>query len=342
MKSRLTPPGWKRCLLDAISDGIEYGYTASACSVAIGPKFLRITDIQNGAVNWDTVPFCEAVSSESAQYRLRPGDIVFARTGATTGKSFLIRSCPKDAVFASYLIRVRPKPEVDPLFLAYFFQTPVYWRQIAKHAQGAGQPGVNGTRLKTLEVALPPIADQKRIAAILDKADGIRRKRRETLDVLESYETSLFESLFSGYFRGDETAFVPLSDFVERFEGGLNMASPDSPGPGTKYFVLKVSAVTWREYQPDEAKPIPQTMSHPRNTSSARVTCSSAGPTRPNSSAPPSTFTRPRLIGFCPTSYGGSFGVTVTRLSRSSFMHSSTIPESATRSAGEQRGPAAR
>ena len=81
--------------------------TASASSQPVGPKFLRITDIQDGLVDWDAVPWCECDGRSAADARLKAGDIVFARTGATTGKSFLIRECPINAVFASYLIRVR-------------------------------------------------------------------------------------------------------------------------------------------------------------------------------------------------------------------------------------------
>src|SRR5437762_10231663 len=89
-----------------VAESIQYGHTASASASEEGPRFLRITDIQNGAVDWDSVPSCDIAENDIPKYRLAEGDLVFARTGATTGKSFLIRKCP-DAVFASYLIRVR-------------------------------------------------------------------------------------------------------------------------------------------------------------------------------------------------------------------------------------------
>ena len=71
-----------------ICDKTQYGYTDSAKFEPVGPKFLRITDIQNGNVNWETVPYTSC--PEKQKYLLQPGDILFARTGATTGKSFLI------------------------------------------------------------------------------------------------------------------------------------------------------------------------------------------------------------------------------------------------------------
>ena len=118
--------GWRRIPLGDLAESVDYGVTASASQRPIGPKFLRITDIQDGAVNWDSVPWCDCDERSASDSRLRPGDIVFARTGATTGKSFLIRGCPANAVFASYLIRVRLNDAAEPGFVSHFFQTHDY------------------------------------------------------------------------------------------------------------------------------------------------------------------------------------------------------------------------
>jgi type I restriction enzyme S subunit len=90
------------------------------------------------------------------------GDLVFARTGATTGKSYLIRDCPS-AVFASYLIRVRAAQEVEPALLHAYFQTPTYWRHIEGKLSGNAQPGCNASKLAELIVPIPPVAEQRRI-----------------------------------------------------------------------------------------------------------------------------------------------------------------------------------
>ncbi len=103
---------WPKCKLSDLASSIDYGVTASACNEPLGPKFLRITDIQDGAVNWDSVPYCQCSSRERRALQLLDGDIVFARTDATTGKSFRIRSAPSESVFASYLICV-PKSEIE-------------------------------------------------------------------------------------------------------------------------------------------------------------------------------------------------------------------------------------
>jgi type I restriction enzyme, S subunit len=182
--------------LDEVCVSIDYGVTASATLFDVGPKFLRITDIQDGEVDWEAVPYCDAEPKKLVSSRLQPGDIVFARTGATTGKSFLIRKCPENAVFASYLIRVRPGPQVDPAFLAHFFDSPEYWGQIALKASGAAQPGVNASKLKELKIPLPPLEEQKRIAGILDQADALRRLRTRALDKLNTLGQVIFYEKF--------------------------------------------------------------------------------------------------------------------------------------------------
>ncbi|MGO7537939.1 hypothetical protein ACC680_05045 [Rhizobium ruizarguesonis] len=94
---------WARTQLGELSEAIDYGVTASANFSDGDAKFLRITDIQDNKVDWATVPYCAAPAKKLANAMLRDGDIVFARTGATTGKSFLLKKPPSHAVFASYL-----------------------------------------------------------------------------------------------------------------------------------------------------------------------------------------------------------------------------------------------
>ncbi len=187
---------WPMVKLGDVSERVDYGLTASAIEKSDGPRFLRITDLQNDSVEWDEVPSCDCTPKEFEANKLAVGDIVFARTGATTGKSFLIRSLPKPSVFASYLIRVRPDASVDSGYLSHFFKSPIYWNQITNMANGAAQPGVNSSKLKELEIPLPPLAEQKRIAAILDKADAIRRKRQQAIQLADDFLRAVFLQMF--------------------------------------------------------------------------------------------------------------------------------------------------
>ena len=234
--------GWKTMPLGGFAESVDYGVTASASEQPIGPKFLRITDIQDGAVDWENVPWCECDNRSASDARLKAGDIVFARTGATTGKSFLIRECPTDSVFASYLIRVRVGESAEPRFVSHFFQTPNYWAQITKSARGVAQPGVNATTLKGLEIPLPPLTEQRRIADVLDRAEALRAKRRAALAELDSLTQSLFLDLF-----GDPATNpkgwpkVELGEVV-KLVGGYAFKSEDFADEGNA--VVRISNLT--------------------------------------------------------------------------------------------------
>lgn len=186
----------KRTSLSSISTRLDYGLTASASEKDTGHKLLRITDIREGTIQWDDVPFCQCSREDAQKYELQIGDIVFARTGSV-GNSCLIRQVPYGAVFASYLIRIRPNITiVDPVFLSYFFRTPDYWRQVMGAASGAIQVGLNATKLKELKVPLPSLPEQQRIAGILAYADRLRQLRRLALDLSDGYLQSVFLEMF--------------------------------------------------------------------------------------------------------------------------------------------------
>ena len=190
---------WAEAKVGEFCDPPQYGYTASAVEEPVGPKMLRITDIQEGRVNWGTVPYCECPEPE--KYLLRENDLVFARTGATTGKSFVIRDCP-ESVFASYLIRLRVRRLVTVDYLYRYFQSPSYWSQITDEKKGTGQPNVNGQKLSNLRIPIAPPNEQRRIVAYLDglqaKVDGLRRLQAETQKELDALMPSVLAKAFAG------------------------------------------------------------------------------------------------------------------------------------------------
>lgn len=207
-----------------VADSIQYGHTASAISREEGPRFLRITDIQDGAVDWDSVPSCDIVAEDVPRYRLSTGDLVFARTGATTGKSFLIRDCP-EAVFASYLIRVRASKDVDPRYLALFFQSPDYWQQIERGKRGIGQPNVNGKTLGEIELPLPPWDIQQTIVAEIEKQftrleAGVAALRRVQAN-LKRYRAAVLKAACKGKLVLNEAALQKSAGKGQKeFESG--------------------------------------------------------------------------------------------------------------------------
>ncbi|MCO6466736.1 MAG: restriction endonuclease subunit S [Bradyrhizobiaceae bacterium] len=146
--------GWVERRLGDIAN-TQYGFTTKTASSQTGPKILRITDIQAGEVQWKSVPHCIIPADKLDRYSLKSGDIVFARTGATTGKSYLIKN-PPPSVFASYLIRLQMKPAtVLPEFVELYLQSASYWTQIQSGTTGSAQGGFNASKLSELIVTYP-------------------------------------------------------------------------------------------------------------------------------------------------------------------------------------------
>lgn len=198
----LLPEGWVTTKLESLTTDISYGYTASSTSEEVGPKMLRITDIQDNRVVWPDVPFCQIEVDKLDKYLLKKNDLVFARTGATVGKSFLIRSEPPKAVYASYLIRVRTASEELISLLSHFFNSQQYWQQITEFSAGIGQPNVNGTKLKGLTIPLPPLVEQKVIADKLDtqlaQVETTKARLERIPKILKTFRQSVLAAAVSG------------------------------------------------------------------------------------------------------------------------------------------------
>jgi len=181
---------------------INYGYTEKASFDEIGPKFLRITDIQNNSVNWTSVPFCKIEKNQLPKYILTKGDIVFARTGATTGKSYLIEN-PPESIFASYLIRLQIQTEdLLPEFVYLFFQTQQYWESIKIGVSGSAQGGFNATKLSNLKITFPTILEQNKIVKESEKLilhiNKLETIYQQKLTDLEELKKSILQKGFEG------------------------------------------------------------------------------------------------------------------------------------------------
>lgn len=189
------PAGWEWSQLGRISSDVQYGFTASANHQSGEPLLLRITDIQNDGVNWDTVPGCEISPSEIAGYELKNGDIVIARTGGTIGKSYLVSGLTHSAVFASYLIRIGRLDAIYPDFTKVFLGSQFYWKQLYANSMGTGQPNVNGTALKGLLIPLAPMEEQHRIVAKVDELMALCDRLEAQQTDAESAHSLLVQAL---------------------------------------------------------------------------------------------------------------------------------------------------
>ena len=195
------PEGWRRVRLGEISEKPQYGYTHAAISEPVGPRFLRISDIQDGSVDWEQIPYCRCDMKTFSKYKLAVGDILFARSGATTGKTFLVKQFPYISVFASYLIRVKINTEeVLPEFVFWFLQSTQYWLQVKP--RGAAQPNMNSQAIARLNMPLPTFAEQHRIVSYLNQVHqwvtSLKRAQKETEREIQRLEQAILDRAFRG------------------------------------------------------------------------------------------------------------------------------------------------
>lgn len=162
------PKGWEKKTLASICESVDYGYTASAEQEAVGPKFLRITDIVPDSIDWASVPHCRIDDDKCARVRLREGDIVVARTGATVGYAKRLHKRHPDAVFASYLVRLRPNSDLDNLIVGVFVESQEYKNYVQSRVGGAAQPNANAKVLAGAEILIPPRPLQRAFRAFVE------------------------------------------------------------------------------------------------------------------------------------------------------------------------------
>ncbi|WP_437584273.1 hypothetical protein ACSAGD_03080 [Paramicrobacterium sp. CJ85] len=202
---------------------IDYGLTTSADTAADGPKFLRITDIDKSFIDWSAVPRCVVSPKEGEKYKLEDGDIVVARTGASTGRSQWV-VVDEAAVFASYLVRFRANGRFDSRFLGYVLNSQPWRDYVSGVAFGkSAQPNMSASDMADFRFAHPEIGQQRAIAEVLGALDdkiAANQKRARVADDLArvSFRNSL------------GNAEVPLSETAEFVNG--KAFTKDASGTG--------------------------------------------------------------------------------------------------------------
>ena len=162
------PENWCWCRWGDLSESIQYGYNAPAKETG-RIKMVRISDIHENKVFWDSVPYCDISEDEIQTYILKKNDILFARTGGTVGKSFLVQDVPCEAIYAGYLIRTHYNSEkLVPQYLKFFMESNLYWEQLKEGTIATAQPNCNGKTLSKMLIPLPPLAEQKRIVEAIE------------------------------------------------------------------------------------------------------------------------------------------------------------------------------
>ena len=134
---------------------MQYGYTETATTEPVGPKFLRITDIAQNYIDWNGVPYCPISEENHEKYVLSEGDVVVARTGATVGYAKMVGRNIPDSVFASFLVRIRPIDDEYRYYFGLAITSAEFLNFVQTNAGGSAQPQANPPLLGEFELSIP-------------------------------------------------------------------------------------------------------------------------------------------------------------------------------------------
>ena len=187
---------WEEVSLSDVADGFEYGMNAAATSFDGEHKYIRITDIDDDAHTYIDYEPVSPSGVLDEKYRVKEDDILFARTGASVGKSYLYRKTDGDLFFAGFLIRIHVKESIDSEYVFLNTLTEEYDKWVLLESARSGQPGINAEQYRRYRFKIPPLRTQRKIAAIAQKLDSQIQKETMSLRLLQEQKLGLLQHLF--------------------------------------------------------------------------------------------------------------------------------------------------
>ena len=190
---------WEQRKLGELSCSFEYGLNAAAKEYDGQNKYLRITDIDDTSRQFVTTDITspDINLTDADSYKLSDGDVLFARTGASVGKTYLYKKFDGLVYFAGFLIRAKIKESVNAGFIFQNTLTRGYERYIAITSQRSGQPGVNAQEYAEYQLMLPELFEQEKIAKLLEALDTLITLHQRKLEKLQNIKKSCLEKMFA-------------------------------------------------------------------------------------------------------------------------------------------------
>lgn len=189
---------WEQRKLGELAESFEYGLNASAKKFDGSNKYIRITDIDDISHKFNqsgvTSPDIDFASADN--YKLKKGDILFARTGASVGKTYMYRESDGLVYYAGFLIRARIKSKISSEFVFQTTFTDSYNRFIKITSQRSGQPGVNAEEYSNFKIMIPNYEEQNAIGCFFKKIDDTITLHQRKLDLLKETKKSFLQKMF--------------------------------------------------------------------------------------------------------------------------------------------------
>jgi type I restriction enzyme S subunit len=199
------PEEWEvNSLSDLCSIKGEYGASEPAVEFSEDlPRYIRITDINDeGTLNPEEKCSANLSEEEIVKYKIRRNDILFARSGATVGKTYTHLTNHNNFVFAGYLIRFRPNAKkINSIFLKNYTHSSRYWYWVNSTSHAGAQPNINAKEYGALPVPIPSLEEQLRIAEILSTWDRAIEQTRQLIDAKQWLKKGLMQQLLTGRMR---------------------------------------------------------------------------------------------------------------------------------------------
>ena len=189
---------WEQRKLGELSKSFEYGLNVAAKEFDGKNKYIRITDIDDESHNFinDDLTSPNINLSNADNYKLSQGDILFARTGASVGKSYIYKESDGIVYYAGFLIRARIKEEVNPEFVFQNTLTKDYEKYISVTSQRSGQPGVNAQEYAEYKIMIPSKEEQDKISDYMRKFDNLITLHQRKLEHLQKQKKALLQQMF--------------------------------------------------------------------------------------------------------------------------------------------------